>query len=168
MARDDSDGPGWLPFDLLGHPVPRNKGKRGRPQHAPTAENLEKAILLYAADRSDADVAAAIGITIPTLKQHYFSSLELQRARRNARMIVEGELLARLNRLSLAGNVAATEKLLKRIDKLRLGPMPLAVAPARRRKGVKEERAEAAYTAGQADEDWGPLLHGETGGRLAN
>lgn len=111
------DGPGWLPFDLLGHPVPRNKGERSRPEHAVTTENLEKAVLLYALRKTDAEVAAGLGISIPTLKKHYFSNAELQSIRRNARAFVEGELLARLNRDSLAGKTGATEKLLKRLDK---------------------------------------------------
>jgi hypothetical protein len=115
------DVPKWLPFDLLGQAVPANKGQRARPQHAPTAENLEKAVLLYALGRKDAEVASAVGISIPTLKRHYFSSPDLQRVRRSARMFFEGELLARLNRDSLAGKTGATEKLLKRLDKAGLG-----------------------------------------------
>lgn len=111
------DGPGWLPFDLLGEPVPANKGMKGRPQHAPSPENLAKAVLLYAMRKTDAEVAAALGITVPTLKAHYFSNSELRAIRRNARAFVEGELLARLNRDSLGGKTGATEKLLKRLDK---------------------------------------------------
>ena len=117
VKNPNGAGPGWLPFDLLGAPVPANRGMKGRPQHAPSAENLEKAVLLYAHRKTDLEVAAAIGITIPTLKAHYFSSAELQAIRRNARMFVEGELLARLNRDSLNGKTGATEKLLKRLDK---------------------------------------------------
>lgn len=114
---EQGDGPGWLPFDLLGAPVPANKGMKGKPQHAVSPENLVKAILLYAMRRTDLEVASALGITIPTLKKYYFSNSELQSIRRNARAFVEGELLARLNRDSLNGKTGATDKLLKRLDK---------------------------------------------------
>ncbi|WP_100867094.1 hypothetical protein [Novosphingobium kunmingense] len=143
------DGPGWLPFDLLGQPVPPNKGCKGRPQHVPTAENLEKAVLLYAQRKSDADVAAALGISIPTLKEHYFSTRELQAIRRNARAFVEGELLARLNRDSLAGKTGATEKLLKRLDKAGLAALGERIkdrgkADKAKPLGKKEAQKQAA------------------------
>lgn len=148
-----------MPFDLLGQAVPANKGCKARPQHAPTAENLEKAVVLYGLGRKDADVAAALGISIPTLKRHYFSSPDLQAARRNAAMMLEGELVQRLMEQSKAGKVAATEKLLKRLDKSRLGPAPMVQAKAKKPKGLKEERIERALAAGQEDQSWGTLLH---------
>lgn len=152
-------GPGWLPFDLLGNPVPANKGCKARPQHAPTPENLEKIMLLYAAGKTDGECAAAIGITIPTMKRHYFSSPELQLVRRNAHLVVEAELLARLNAKSKEGSVSATEKLMKRIDKARLGPA-VPVAKAKKAKlGKKEQQVEDARYAGLGDKGWGPLLN---------
>lgn len=152
--------PGWLPFDLLGHPVPPNKGCRGKPQHVPTAENLEKAVLLYANKASDGDVAAALGISVPTLKLHYLSRSELRQIRRNAKAVVEAELLARLNEQSKAGNVGATEKLLKRMDKAQLGTVAPPPSKAKvKPKGAKAERQERAWAAGREDQSWGSLLH---------
>ena len=159
---------GWLPFDLLGHPVPANKGEKARPQHAPRAENLEKIILLLGMGRSEADCAAAIGLSLPTMKKHYFSHPQVRLAKRHASVVLEGELLARLNAESLAGKTSATEKLLKRLDKARLGPAPVAPTKAKKRKGVKEQRRDAAYDAGVGDDDWGPLLHGDSGTALPN
>ncbi|MED5546116.1 MAG: hypothetical protein VYD90_12775 [Pseudomonadota bacterium] len=160
--------PAWLPFDLLGHPVPANKGAKARPQHAPSAENLEKIIILLGMGRSEADCAAAIGLSVPTMKKHYFSHAEVRKAKRHAGLVLEAELLARLNEQSLAGKTSATEKLLKRLDKARLGPVPTAQTRASKRKGVKEERRDAAYDAGRGDDGWGPLLHGEIGRTLPN
>ena len=164
---DDVSGrgnrPQWLPFDLLGNPVPANKGEKARPQHAPTAENLEKIILLLGMGRSEADCSAAIGVSLPTMKKHYFSHPEVQRAKRHASLVLEGELLLRLNRQSQEGKTSATEKLLKRLDKAQLGPVPVAPSKAKKRKGVKQERIEAAYDAGLGDDGWGPLLHGGSG-----
>lgn len=152
--------PGWLPFDLLGHPVPPNKGCRGKPQHVPTAENLEKAVLLYANKATDGEVAAALQISVPTLKLHYLSRSELRQIRRNAKAVVEAELLARLNEQSKAGNVGATEKLLKRMDKAQLGAVPATPAkPKAKPKGVKEQQVERAWAAGLEDQNWGSLLH---------
>lgn len=153
VKTDKPDGPGWLPFDLLGQPVPRNKGERSRPEHAVTAENLEKAVLLYALRKKDAEVAAALGISIPTLKKHYFSSGDLQAIRRNARAFVEGELLARLNRDSLGGKTGATEKLLKRLDKAGLDAVGFRVkergkAEKPAQLGKKEEQKLAAQRVG--------------------
>lgn len=165
MAKDVpslSDGPGWLPFDLLGQPVPANKGCKGRPQHAPTAENLEKLILLYAAGKTDAECAASVGATIPTMKRHYFASAELRKVRQNAAVVVEGEMLSRLNAQSKAGNTSATEKLMKRIDKARLGPV-LVAPPKKKKLGKKEQRSAEAKYAGAGTEEWGGLLNGEAG-----
>ena len=127
MTDDVSGGLGWFPTDLLGHPVPANKGQRARPQHAPTAENLEKAILLYATGRTDKEVAAALGITTPTLRKHYFSSPELKRIRLSARMVVEGQALYALAKQVKEGKVAAIEKMLKLLDKSALGKVETQV-----------------------------------------
>lgn len=152
--------PGWLPTDLLGHPVPPNKGCRGKPLHVATAENLEKAVLLYAKRATDGEVAAALGISVPTLKLHYFSHAALRQVRRNARAVVEAELLARLNEQSKAGNVGATEKLLKRIEKAQLGAVVPPPAKAKAKpKGAKELQQERAWAAGQGDQSWVSLLH---------
>ena len=149
---------GWFPTDLLGHPVPANKGAKARPQHAPTAENLEKAMLLYATGRTDAEVAAAIGITPPTLRRHYFSSPELKRLRRAARMVVEGKVLHALAKAVEQGKTAAIDKMLKRLDKAALGVVAPVVKAAKKAKGVKEQRREAAYDAGLGDKGWGDLI----------
>lgn len=171
MAGDVSSKGGasrWLPFDLLGHPVPANKGEKGRPQHAPAPEILEKIILMMGMGRSERECAAAVGLSIDTMKRHYFVHPEVQRAKQHAGLVLEGELLLRLNQQSLDGKTSATEKLLKRLDKSRLGPAPVAPSKAKKRKGVKEERIDAAWDAGREDDGWGPLLHGESGKPLPN
>lgn len=160
-VSDPPSLPAWPPFDLFAHPVPANKGRKGRPQHAPTPENLGKIIQLYAEGRTDAEVAAALLISIDTMKRHYFASEDLRRVRRNARLFMEGELLARLNQQSLAGKTSATEKLLKRIEKAALGPAP-SVAKSKKAKGLKETRIDQARHAGATDKGWGELIGPES------
>ncbi len=113
--------------------------------------------------RSEKDCAAAVGLSIDTMKRHYFVHPQVQLARRNAALVLEGELLSRLNRQSLDGKTSATEKLLKRLDKAQLGPVPVKPTKAKKTKGIKEERRDAAYDAGLGDDGWGPLLHGSSG-----
>lgn len=57
--------------DLLGDPIDPHHGCRGRPRHIPTAERRRQARELRAAGASQEAIAAALGITIPTLTRHY-------------------------------------------------------------------------------------------------
>ena len=157
-------GPGWLPFDLLGYPVPANKGQRGRPRHAYDAEIFESLVRCFAMGWSEARVARAHGMSIPTMNLYYFSTRPEQVAKRSALDLYEAELLARLDAQSRAGKTAATDKLLKRFDKMRLGAQPNAapVGKGKKRKGLKEERKENAWTAGAGDSAWDELIGPQT------
>jgi hypothetical protein len=100
-------------FDLLGDPIPQGYGKRGRPPHIRTKENSNKIILLLAQGWPDQRIAAAIGITIPTLKKHYFSELKVRDAARDR---VEAIGLLSLWSLGREGNVAAMKEYFRRHD----------------------------------------------------
>lgn len=100
-------------FDLLGDPIPPNKGKRGRPQHVPTKGNANKIMLLLAQGWTDVRIAGALGITIPTLKKHYFSVLK---TRDIARDRVESIGLLSLWNMGREGNVAAMKEYFRRHD----------------------------------------------------
>lgn len=100
-------------YDLLGDPIPANRGKRGRPQHVPTSENANKIMLLLAQGWTDVRIAGAMGITIPTLKKHYFSVLK---SRDVARDRVESVGLLTLWNLGREGNVAAMKEYFRRHD----------------------------------------------------
>lgn len=58
-------------FDLFGDPVPRNHGGRGRPEHIPTQENINRVTLLLALGWSNERIANAVRVTLPTLRKHY-------------------------------------------------------------------------------------------------
>lgn len=158
----------WPAFDLFHHPVPPNKGMRGRPMVPYVPEIFESIIRCLAQGWSQERVARAHGISKPTMNAVYFSTPAGRQARQHASDLYEAEMLARLDAQSRDGNTGATKALLARMDKARLGPQPVAAAKPARRKGVKEERREAAWDAGREDDGWGPLLHGETGRQLAN
>ena len=62
-------------FDLFGEPVRPSAVKAGRPRHAPS-DATRRAVRAMAADRRSQDqIAAAIGITGPTLRMHYHEEL---------------------------------------------------------------------------------------------
>jgi hypothetical protein len=135
-------------FDLLGDPVPEGFGKRGRPPHVPTDEKRLKVRVLMAFLGNEAgwedEVAAGLGISVPTLKKHYFRELK---EKVSARRQLKATLLYKLMSESEAGNASAIEKLFKRLDKMELSELEAAVrarGDKREPKGKKELQKEAA------------------------
>lgn len=101
-------------FDLFGDPVPRNWGERGRPEHVASQQNRSQVSLLVALGWSNARIAAALFITIPTLRKHYFSELKFRDTARDRLIAGLGmKLLQQVN----AGNVAAMKELQKFIER---------------------------------------------------
>lgn len=134
-------------FDLLGDPIPEGFGRRGRPAHRPTEEKRRLVIELLAFDWSLERIAAALSVTPPTLRKHYFREL---RARAEAGARLEAKLIANLMAQSDAGSPSATDKLLKRLDRHMLEQLSEQVAnrgataekPAK--LGKKEQQRQAA------------------------
>lgn len=144
-------------FDLLGDPIPEGHGRRGRPPHIPTDENRRKVMVLMAFDKNEEQIAAALSITPPTLRKHYFREL---RSRLEARHRLDGKLLAALLTEVDKGNVSAIDKMFKRLDRHDLAtgsasrPSKETKAP---KKGKKETAIEAAHTAHEGT-PWNNLL----------
>jgi hypothetical protein len=92
-------------FDLFGDPVPSNWGQRGRPEHVPTQQNRNRVSMLVAAGWSNVRIAAALYITVPTLRKHYFSELHFRAVARDR---LTANMLTKLWALFMDGNVAAT------------------------------------------------------------
>lgn len=123
----------------------------------PTDENRRKVMLLAAFDKNEEQIAAALSITPPTLRKHYFREL---RARLEARHRLEGKLLAALVKEVDAGNVSAMDKLFKRLDRHDLATGATSQPPRQAKppkKGKKEAAVEAAHTAHEGS-PWGNLL----------
>lgn len=128
-------------LDLLGDPIPPNHGRRGRPQHVPTKESRNKIILLLAQGWTDARMAAAIGISLPTLKRHYFSELKVRDAARDR---VEAIGLLSLWNMGREGNVAAMKEYFRRHDAAMGDVFADQVEKETRKLGKKEQtRLEA-------------------------
>lgn len=92
-------------FDLFGDPVPENWGKRGRPQHIPTAENINKVTMLVALGWSNERVANSLNITLPTFRKHYFSLVK--RLRDTARDRLDASFAMHLWKQVQDGNAGA-------------------------------------------------------------
>lgn len=101
-------------FDLLGDPIPENYGKRGRPPHTPTEEKRRIIISLLAFDWSIEKIAAALNVTPPTLRKHYFRELKFKE---EARARVEAKVISKLMREVDKGNVSAIGRMFARLDR---------------------------------------------------
>ncbi|HET6972328.1 MAG TPA: hypothetical protein VFH92_14460, partial [Phenylobacterium sp.] len=140
-------------LDLLGDPIPENWGGRGRPPHLPTRANRNKIIVLLAMGWEEAKIAAAIGISKPTLRKHYFRELKV---RDEARARLEGELITGMAAKALAGDVPAYREVRRALDKSDVQAVdavyrPVAEAPANKapRLGKKAQaQADAEQIAG--------------------
>ena len=134
-------------LDLLGDPIPENWGGRGRPAHIPTAENSNKVMVLLAMDWSEEKIAAALGITKPTLRKHYFRQLKV---RDEARARLESAMVYSLATKAVTGDVPAYREVSRAMEKADMKREHQAfqatpVAESRPgRLGKKEERQAAA------------------------
>lgn len=134
--------------DLFGDPILPPQESRGRPEHSWSRENSNKVLLAFARGLSVKEAATAIGVSVPTLRKHYFAEVG---KRADARLRMEMTQLARLNAAAEAGKVAAEKELFKRLDKAALSDLADRVAdrgrngaPPRPPKLGKKAAAKAA------------------------
>lgn len=101
-------------LDLFGDPVPSNWGQRGRPEHVPTQQNRNRVNLLVALGWSNERIAAALYVTQPTLRKHYFSELKFREVARDRLVAQVGvKLMDGVN----AGNVTAIREFQKYLER---------------------------------------------------
>ncbi|MBR0695962.1 hypothetical protein [Bradyrhizobium lablabi] len=147
-------------FDLFGDPVPANWGGRGRPEHVASQQNRNRVSLLVALGWSNARIAAALFITQPTLRKHYFSELKYRDVARDRLVAQLGvKLLDGVN----AGNVSAIrefQKYLERNDLMLYGQTQQPQKPAPVDKPAKPEKLgkKAAALAAAHQPDTGTPL----------
>jgi hypothetical protein len=145
-------------FDLFGDPVPENWGGKGRPEHIATQENRNRVSMLLALGWSNKRIAAALYVTLPTLRKHYFSEL---RFREVARDRLNAGLAMKLWEQVQAGNVGAMKEFqsfVQRNDLMLYGQTakpadskPKPAAP------VRLGKKEAAVAAAQIPDPGTPL-----------
>jgi hypothetical protein len=131
-------------FDLFGDPIPEGWGKRGRPPHVPTDEKRNRVMLLLAHNKSDAEIAASLAISEPTLRKHYFRELKV---RAEARLRADAVMIDMLWDEMRKGNIAAMKewtRILERNDAKAAAQEFGAKKPAQPKRGKKELRDEAA------------------------
>jgi len=127
--------------NLFGELLPSNWGMRGRPQHVRTDENASKIMHGLAQGWPDTRIAAALGISVPTMKRYYFSLLKM---RDMARDRIELAGMHRLWTLAQEGNVAAMKEYFRRFDAAVGDVFTDEVERETRKLGKKEqERIEA-------------------------
>ena len=141
-----------FPFARIPRPLPsrrKSTARMGRPEHVPTEATRDRVEVLVAGGMRQWQIAAAIGVSVPTLCQHYADELENGRARKEA-CIIEALYKAGIE----AGNVSALKAWLAQ-------PKALDEDPARQPKppapGKKEAAIAAAHTAAMGT-DWASLL----------
>lgn len=145
MADENSDR------DLFGHAVKQQARGRGRPAHKRTRETVNRVILGLARGWTIAEVASSIGITIPTLRQHYSSEL---RHRAAMRLRMESVQLGRLNDQAEKGNVTAEKELMKALEKGRRDQFAAAMASTpTKAKSPKPEKVGKKQAAKDAAKD---------------
>lgn len=141
--------------DLFGMPVVQSSGRRGRPAHRWSLEVENKVKLALVMGFSTAEVAAGVGVSVPTLRKYYFSALkerEMQRTR------YEVNRATSLHRLAADGNVGASKELQKMIDRRdrAAAALRLKEGEAKPEQGKKIQRQVAAEEAAGRGGLFGP------------
>ena len=134
-------------FDLLGDPIPDNLGKPGANGHIATADKVNKVKLLVVAKWTSAQIAEELGISVPTLRRHYFRNRSIKRARKHSISEIRGRVLLLLDQQAKDGNVAAIKELGKIVEKAHLEDLADLIgnaSPKRKTPGKKQSALAAA------------------------
>ena len=122
---------------------------RGRPRHERTVERVNKVMVLLAMEKTQDQIARALGISEPVLRQYYSSELKVRAMARDA---LEAELLVAIVAEARAGSVGAFKQVQARFDRMdmaaraRMAAGEDAVQPQARAlaKGKKDQAKKAA------------------------
>jgi DNA-binding CsgD family transcriptional regulator len=139
-----------ISFPFAGSEDAKRKGssRAGRPEHVPTDETRERVEILIAGGMQQWQIAAALGISEPVLRDRYATELDAGRSKKTAQ-VIEAQFKAAVE----GGNVAAQKAWLSRPSVLEEPPPPPKDEPL----GKKQQAALAALTAHQGTE-WDNLL----------
>lgn len=127
----------------------RRPGSRaGRPEHVPDDETRERVEILVAGGMKVWQIAAAIGISEPVLRDRYAAELDAGRSKKRA------EILEAMFRAGLGGNVSAQRAYLAQDADLDEPPPP----PVSEEPLGKKAAAQAAAITAHYGTDWENLL----------
>ena len=127
-----------------------------------TEEKRKLVIQLLAFGRNQEEIAAALGITGPTLRKNYFRELK---AKDEARARVEARLLTALMEQVDSGNVSAIDKYFKRLE--RADQRALAEMVANRGSSSEGKSVSAAKSAPLGKKEEAKRAAGEYSGIFA-
>jgi hypothetical protein len=156
-------------FDLLGDPIPEGRGKAGRTGHIPTAENARKIRTLLVAGMKPERIAQQMGISVPTLRKHYFQNgkVNAKLARQFAIAEMRARKLLRLDEQADKGNVSAIRTMSAEMDRIEREIAEDAVGknakPKEKSTGVKRQREVAGF---EADDELARKLQQEADERV--
>lgn len=141
-------------FDLLGDPIPEGRGKPGATGHIATAKNVNKVRWLLVSGMKKPDIAAHLGISIPTLNKHYFKKLTLRNAQLAAISEARGRTLLQLDAAAQSGSVSAMKeinKIAKQAELECLASDMRRTQSAHKPLGIKAQRKADAQPKGTWD-----------------
>lgn len=138
-----------------GSQAARRAALTGRPSHRPTRATREHVEVLTAAGQAAWQVAVALGISEPTLREHYGPELANGRARKTA------EIEMALYSAAKGGNVSAIKAWLGRhrpLENPPEAPQRGAAEPVPNQPLGKKELANAAALTAHRGSEWDGLL----------
>jgi hypothetical protein len=142
-------------FDLWGDPIPPRGERRGRPKHVPTDEKRNRVKVLKALNKTDTEVAEAMGLSEPTLRKYYLREL------RGGMAQLRAEAAVKLWDLAKGGNVSALKAFLAEARHSDLLGQPASKRRGRETPAQTMGKKDAAQLAAEtADEGtgWAGLL----------
>lgn len=139
-----------ISFPFAGSEEGKRAGREraGRPEHVPTKETRERVEILVAGGMVQWQIAAALGISEPILRDRYAAELDAGRSRKTAQ-VIEAQFKAAVE----GGNVSAQKAWLARHTPVDDAPPPPKDEPL----GKKQAAQLAAMTASHGT-DWDNLL----------
>jgi hypothetical protein len=103
-----------LTKDLFGDLTTLPSGRRGRPSHRWSKSAADRVIMGLAMGYGDKEIAAGLGVSLPTLRKYYFSELKRRDMQRMRFELWRAETLAAK---AADGDVGAMKELAKVMDR---------------------------------------------------
>lgn len=150
-------------FDLFGEPIVEKADAPGRPEHQPTDYFRFKIMILQSIGKTQKEIAGVVGISVPTLRKHYFSILMNQKKAQDREFAMRATALYRQG---LDGNASAFKEYDRLVERALLKAQSDAVKEAAKRSSeYKPKNAREIERAASAanESGWGDLVNSQNG-----